>query len=103
MNLGRLIEILEVENPDKVIKDGFHKPHSHRWDYRELAFEPKQNARIGDMLKCAKDSLGQSFQGYKGGDFHMDEYTTVCIANYGSCGEEIPEMLLKLLLEREVK
>jgi len=57
MHLQRLIDILEKENPDRVIPLGFNHPHSYRGYYDCLAFEFEKIVRIGDMLRYAKSAL----------------------------------------------
>lgn len=99
MILKELIEKLEKYPKDKVVRMGFDSPHSYRGSYDELAFEPCPNTTVGQMLEYAKSAIGQTYEGYKGGQYLMDEYTTVNIAEYGSCGEEIGEVLLKYILE----
>lgn len=98
MCLKDLISWLEKQNPDHVVPHGFANPHSYRGDYYDLAFEPKENARLGDMLTEAKAALGQTFDGYKGGEFTMGEYTNCWISEYGACGsaDGIGATLLKL-------
>lgn len=100
MTLGELIEELEKADPNRVLPDGFIRPHSYRGDYCDLAFVPKSNVPIGVMLANAKSALGQTYDGYKGGDFLMDEYTSVHLANYGQTGEEIGPLLLRLMLNQ---
>ena len=95
MRLRDLIEFLKTQPPDKVF-NGFHRPHSYRGYYDELAFEPDEHARIGDMLSAAESALGKTFQGYKGGDYVMLEMTPVHIAEYGRCGEPITSANFKL-------
>lgn len=98
MYLPELIEELKKHDKDKVIKKGFSSPHSWRGDYSELAFEPEENTTVGAMLKCAEDSLGKTFTGYKGGEFKMGEYTEVYLAEYSTCGEELGPTLLSFML-----
>ena len=104
MELKKLIEMLEKENPNKILKNGFTSPHSYRGDYQDLAFEPAQNIRVGDMLRDAKESkkAGKVFEGYKGGDFVMEDYTDCWLAEYGCCGETLGELLLNYMLNDEV-
>ncbi len=52
------------------------------------------------MLDCAKSSLGQTFRGYKGGDYTMSAHTDVWLAFYGSTGETIGPVLLGYMLGR---
>lgn len=98
MYLRELIAALECEDPDKVLPIGFAHPHSYRGYYGDLAFERENNITVGRILIDANRSLGQTFQGYKGGDFTMHEYTKCWLANYGQTGETIGPLLLQLLL-----
>ena len=98
MTLGKLIEWLEQQDPELVVKDGFGSPHSDRGSYDELAFEPIPEAKIGDMLAYAKSALGATFEGWKGGEYGMCEYTPVHIGNYGECGDEITPIHFKYWL-----
>jgi hypothetical protein len=96
--LGELIDRLEGQNPDTVIRYGFTEPHSYRGDYSELAFEPAENVRVGDMLMAARAALGATFQGWKGGDYTMADYTSCWLAVCGDTGESIGSVLLERLL-----
>lgn len=98
MILKELIEKLEKEDPKKIIPLGFDRPHSYRGYYRDLAFEPIYNISVEEMLKCAKEALGSTYSGYKGGDYTMSEYTEVWLANYGDTGETIGNVLLNYML-----
>lgn len=98
MTLGALIEWLEGQDPEMVVKDGFGSPHSDRGDYSELAFTPEPEAKIADMLANARRALGGTFEGWKGGEFTMGEHTPVYIGNYGECGEEITSTHFKYWL-----
>ena len=82
--LGDLIKRLEEEDPNRMVQLGFARPHSYRGFYDELAFEPKENVTIGDMLEAARSALGKTFTGYKGGDYVMEEFTYVWLSYYGS-------------------
>ena len=95
MTLGKLIEWLEKQDQNLVVKDGFGSAHSDRGSYDELAFSPEIEAKISDMLTFAKSALGATFEGWKGGDFKMDEYTPVYIGFFGNCGEEITSYTFK--------
>jgi len=84
MNLGSLIDWLEKQDQELVVKDGFGSPHSDRGSYDELAFDPAPEAKISDMLKYAKSADGAKFEGWKGGVYKMDRSTSVYIGEYGS-------------------
>ena len=100
MTLKDLIKELEKHDPKKVVPIGFHHPHSYRGDYSELAFEPKENTTVGEMLQAAKSALGATFTGWKGGDFTMDEYTRCYISIEGTSwdSDSIGSILLKYML-----
>lgn len=101
MELGRLIARLEAQRADRKISHGFGKPHSYRGTYRELGFEPVKDTSIGEMLAAAKSALGATFQGYKGGDYTMNEWTECHLAWWSECGEPITDALLDQILGAE--
>lgn len=98
MDLEELIAFLSQRDPSIVVPLGFHEPHSYRGDYSELAFEPLENTTVGAMLECAKSALGQTFEGYKGGDYKMERWARVNISEYGTTGEEIGPILLRYMV-----
>ncbi len=90
MTLGPFIEALENLPPDLPIKcsDGTTpgEPASYRGYYSDLAFEPDGgDVSTGDFLAVVKTALGQTFEGYKGGDFVMAEDTPLWVSGYGMC------------------
>lgn len=103
MELGELIAVLEREPANKVVREGFEKPHSYRGYYDQLAFRPKANAVVGDMLEAAKSAVNATYTGYKGGEYTMTTYTDCWLANYGSTGDELSERLLRYMLADEVR
>jgi len=98
MILEDLIKKLEQFPREQVVAKGFNEPHSYRGYYDELAFEPCDNTTVGAMLDCAKEALNKTYQGYKGGEYTMTEYTCCHLAFYGSSGESIGETLLGYML-----
>ena len=98
MTLKELIERLRKEPKENVLRKGFGHSMSYRGDYSQLAFAPFENVTVGKMLEEAEYALGKTYEGYKGGEFVMSEYTDVFIANYGSRGEQIGKMLLDYML-----
>lgn len=98
MRLSELIATLEKAPQDLVVPFGFGHPHSWRGDYAQLAFEPEENVTVAYMLEAAKSALGATYEGYKGGDFTMDEYTRIHIEEYGTGDDLMGEMLLKYML-----
>lgn len=99
MTLGELIEFLETKDLDKIVPLGFYNPHSYRGNYYDLAFEPKENVTVGQMLASARDAGGKTYNGWKGGEYKMDEYTDVWLAEQGSTGESIGPILLRYMLK----
>lgn len=100
MTLGELIAALEAADPALVLPLGFSHPHSWRGVYSDLAFEPTANVTVGAMLADARSALGNTYQGWKGGDYTMDAYTECWLATQGSSAdsETIGPILLFLLL-----
>lgn len=98
-SLGELITALENFHPARTVPVGIANPHSFRGDYSELAFEPAPASTVAEMLTVAKSALGRTFQGWKGGDYVMDEHTPVWFEMEGSGdGETIGPVMLGLLL-----
>lgn len=98
LTLGELIEALEAVDQDATLPYGFDKPHSYRGYYDELAFELRHDIPVADALAAARSALGVVFQGYKGGDYRMDEDTLVWLSAYGSTGEQLGAITLHLML-----
>ena len=97
--LEDLIKWLEQQNPDSTVPHGFGKPDSYRGYYDEVAFAPKENVTFGEMLGHARDALGTTFTGYKGGEYTMHEYTDCWIAEYGTSeGDKIGPTLKAMWL-----
>jgi len=42
--------------------------------------------------------VGTTYHGYKGGSYTMEKWTKVHLANYGECGDELSERLLRYML-----
>lgn len=102
MTLGEVIKRLEALPQDAVVKHGFGNPHSDRGNYCNIAFTPKENVTIASMLEQARLALGDTFEGYKGGYFKMDEYTDAFIGDWGLCGEEITTSFFRVI-EMEIE
>ena len=86
MFLYELIEILRGlfdKYGDGVIKHGFGQPNSYRGYYYDVAFEPKENVKLSEMLRYAESALGEEFEGWKGGYYKMEEDSDVWIAEWG--------------------
>lgn len=94
MNLGELIEMLGKCDPNHVVKWGFGRPHSWRGSYNELAFDPAKNVTIGSMLENARSALGETFTGWKGGEYVMDEHTPIHLDFDGNCMDNVEWIFL---------
>lgn len=93
-NLGNLIEDLEKYPSDAEVSiepfglypTGFG---SYRGYYEDLSIEyttEKYNGKVlecGELLKKAKECVGKTFYGYKGGEFTMTKSSVIWLANYG--------------------
>ncbi len=88
MRLKDLISYLEFKDENAIAVNGFGAPHSYRGWYEQIAFEPVEQTTAGDMLVCAREALGKTFTGWKGGDFYMDGNSFVNIAFQGDCGQD---------------
>lgn len=104
--LGELIEALEKGYPlDEEWKIGLHNPHSYRGVYEDLAFEPTTTSMTtAEMLEVIRPCIGQTFEGFKGGDFRMNQHSNVWLAYYGSSGgtQISPLVLTALRVGRSV-
>lgn len=94
MVLSDLISCLEKVDQDTVIPFGFNNPHSYRGSYQHLAFEPANDVSVGEMLDGAKRAVGAEYEGWKGGEYVMDEDTEVYLSFEGRTGVEISFILL---------
>lgn len=98
MTLGKLIKFLERQDQEKVLRKSFLTPCSYRGYYEQLAFVEAENVKCADMLAAAKSALGETFGGYKGGEFKMDEYTDVWIVESPRyTGDGISLLLLRYM------
>lgn len=96
MTLGDLIRRLESYPREEVFKPGFGGGHSYRGYYKCLAFTPLGRATAGEMLDAARACLGQTFGGWKGGNYKMDAETGCFIAEQGECGEAIRQHFFEI-------
>lgn len=92
--LGEVILLLEGQPERNTVKLDFTNEiptslHSYRGYYEDLSLGCSPNARpmtVERLLKRFKDAKGQTFEGYKGGDFTMHSRTLVWVAKYGDTG-----------------
>lgn len=93
--LEELLEFLRAHDRAGITKIRFVNPHSFRGYYDALAFEVlDETGTIGEMVDLVQSCLGKTFEGYKGGNFKMQEFTDVWLANCGSGGGQKIGLLL---------
>ena len=85
--LNDLIERLRELPQDMPILLG--DAFSYRGYYEDISFEPFDMVTVKEALIEAENSNGAIFEGWKGGDFRMDNDTPVWYAHEGSSGSEI--------------
>lgn len=101
MMLGELIKALEdFPRQEQLVARGFADPHSYRGSYCDVAFEPRENVMVRGLLASAREALGSTYGGCKGGDFVMHEHVDVYLAFEGCTGEELGATLLDYMLGR---
>ena len=91
MTLGRLIETLESMPADAHV-ERIGNPHSYRGYYSDLAFEREPWAppmTAAEAVTLCRRCLGQTYEGYKGGEYVMDADSPVWLASWGCCGLRI--------------
>lgn len=92
LRLGTLISKLEKEPQDNYLRYDFwsfvpdpSEIGSYRGYYSDLAlgYQEYVDVYVKDVLASLKEALGKTYQGYKGGEFLMDEDTPVWVGTYG--------------------
>lgn len=94
VTLGKMIEALSAMPPETNVQLDVGgtpgRPHSYRGYYSDLSFAPSPEPITAEkFLEVCKQALGNSYEGYKGGDFKMDERTPLWSAPYGTTGRAI--------------
>jgi hypothetical protein len=91
LNLGELIDLLKQIERDDLTSVEFDfcgiapgRLHSYRGYYEQLAIEPDNIYVLLDpFIADLEIAVGQTYEGYKGGDFTMHRDTPVWISSYG--------------------
>lgn len=87
--IGKLLLTLKNEEKETVVIGVSSKGDSYRGYYTDFALYPG-NTTVEELQVYLEDSiLGKTFEGYKGGDYVMDEDTPIWCADYGNCGKPI--------------
>lgn len=94
MTLGALSGMLRLLPGDMPIalEGGGHPGavDSYRGYYERLAFEPtNEPTTVAYVLTVLDEADGETFEGYKGGDYTMGAHTFLHVAHYGDCGPQV--------------
>lgn len=100
MTLSEYINVLKQFDPNKRLPVGLGNPRSWRGYYYELAFEPVVDITIGEMLEIAQSCIGKTFIGYNGGEYTMDEHTTIHVDRYSESKDLGLILLIRIMLEQ---
>jgi len=104
MNLGKLIDRLHKDDPNRKVQIGFCNPHSHCGDYSELAFDVELDTDVRGLLSAAEYAVDQDFEGYKGGVYRMAMETECYLTTDKSMyGIEIDDSLLDRILSHNLQ
>ena len=94
LTLGDMIRLLDrVEKPETTVRFDFGrlKPReldSYRGYYDQLAlgwWESEKDVTVAELLVECRKAVGNTFDGYKGGEYKMTLSTPLWVANYGDC------------------
>ena len=101
MRLNELIKRLEAADPTHTVRWGFGEPASYRGYYEDVAFVPAEDTTVGEMLQHARGALGQTFEGYKGGEYLCNDYTDCWISHWGTTerAQKLGHTLLDYMLQ----
>ena len=88
LTLGELIDCLTTAEPEGLVvfdTGGFvGNENSYRGYYSDLAFdESDEEKTVGELLKRCESAIGQTYEGYKGGDYIMNDNTPLWFSNWG--------------------
>ena len=97
MTLGELIDALEPfpDHGDIMFDFGYFYPdslHSWRGDYAQLSIDFKEDHNyptVGAFKKRLQEAVGQTFFGWKGGEYVMTRDTPLWVARRGTVGHTI--------------
>lgn len=95
LTLGKAIETLSKFKPEAKVRFDWNQsfpdnPHSYRGYYSDLALKMGDiPCMVKEFKLMLEESLGKTFEGYKGGDFKMSDSTPLWCAQYGDCGRAI--------------
>lgn len=94
LTLGQILKELKSHEPGAEVYFDFEHARpvnidSYRGYYEDLSLGfdfSSQPMKCEELVKLLRGCIGRSFEGYKGGEYTMDEETTVWVANHGNTG-----------------
>lgn len=99
LNLGQFIEVLEKRPSDQGVMFDFGGCVPTGWDsyrgyYDDLAlgFSGEYGANgltLAQLIDNSKRCIGKDFTGWKGGEYAMDAYSRIWVANPGNTSDTI--------------
>ncbi len=94
LTLGGAIAALEAVAPETPVMFDIggspFAPHSYRGYYSDLSLKSSAKPRsAGQVLTDLREALGETFGGYKGGDYTMTDKTPLWTAPYGTTGRAV--------------
>lgn len=86
MNLNQITDFLYKVYSSTSIPCSFSNPHSYRGYYTELGIEmyTDKNSTVGDFISVLNSAYGETYEGYKGGNFTMGGTSRVYVAWEGT-------------------
>lgn len=98
LNLGEITDALAALPPTMrafvMVEGTLLSPdgvESYRGNCHDLAIEPvnaSYERTVCDLLGCLVAANGQTYEGYKGGDYLMHRETAVVVSHYSLCSQE---------------
>lgn len=91
MTPGEIIDALEKLPQDSNVQFDFCSfvptsfiSYRSFYDCLALGYQERwEKITVAEMLEMCKSSVGETYEGYKGGHYRMDRRTPVYVANYG--------------------
>ncbi len=93
LGIEDLVRLLYLQDQEKSIYFDFlgfrptGKVDSYRGYYSDLAIEfsngSDSDCTVGELAKVLDNAIGETYEGYKGGEYIMNEDTKVWVSNYG--------------------
>lgn len=90
MNIGQLLDALGKFDQAEVLQNAPINPHSYRGYYNHLSMEPTvSKMAIGKFVTNLNQCMGQTYIGWKGGEYTMNFDCELFVAYEGSCGVNV--------------